>query len=85
MRIVSTLFVVRVGACARSNATGLKTLESAQPLARNRRKLEAAIKARGMKVFTRIDHAAAATEAGLSMPQATVVIFGAPKAARPIS
>ncbi|MBU2534162.1 MAG: DUF302 domain-containing protein, partial [Alphaproteobacteria bacterium] len=45
--------------------------------------LEDAIKAKGMKVFTKIDHAAAASEAGLEMPAATVVIFGNPKGGTP--
>ena len=37
-----------------------------------------------MKVFTLIDHQAAAQEAGLQMQPATVLIFGAPKAGTPL-
>ena len=36
-----------------------------------------------MKVFTHIDHAAAAKEFGLTMPPSTVVIFGNPKSGTP--
>lgn len=47
-------------------------------------RLEQAIQAKGMKVFARIDHQAAAQEAGLQMQPATVLIFGAPKAGTPL-
>jgi len=62
---------------------GLHSVPSTQDAAATLAKLDAAIKAGGMKVFTHIDHAAAAKEAGLTMPPATVVIFGNPKAGTP--
>lgn len=65
------------------SGSGLKTVASKNDVATTISKLEAAIKTRGMKIFTRIDHAEAAKEAGLSMPPATVVIFGAPKGGTP--
>jgi uncharacterized protein (DUF302 family) len=65
------------------SGSGLKTVASKHDAATTISKLDAAIKARGMKVFTHIDHAAAAKEAGLTMPPATVVIFGAPKGGTP--
>lgn len=68
---------------AAQDSNGLNTVASKNSAAQTLEKLEAAIKAKGMKVFTRIDHAAAAKEAGLSMPPATVVIFGAPKGGTP--
>jgi uncharacterized protein (DUF302 family) len=46
-------------------------------------RLEAALKERGLTVFTRLDHAAAAAAVGLKMPPATVVIFGNPRAGTP--
>lgn len=63
--------------------TGLLTVESTNSASETVKKLEAAIAAKGMKVFARIDHAAAATEAGLAMPYSTLVVFGAPKAGTP--
>jgi uncharacterized protein (DUF302 family) len=39
-------------------------------------RLEAAIRAQGMKVFARIDHAAGASEAGLELRPTEVIIFG---------
>lgn len=42
-------------------------------------KLEKAITDKGLSVFARIDHAAAAEKAGLALDPTTVVIFGSPK------
>ena len=41
--------------------------------------LISAIENAGMTVFARIDHAAGATEAGMTMPPAVVLIYGNPK------
>jgi uncharacterized protein (DUF302 family) len=47
-------------------------------------RLEAAVKARGMTVFARIDHAAGAAVAGLSLRPTEVLIFGNAKAGTPL-
>lgn len=47
-------------------------------------RLTAAIEAAGMRIFARIDHAAAAAEVGLSMPPTTVLIYGNPKGGTPL-
>src|SRR5216684_7926474 len=47
-------------------------------------RLEAEVKARGMTVFARIDHAAGATGAGLSLQPTEVLIFGNAKAGTPL-
>jgi uncharacterized protein (DUF302 family) len=62
---------------------GLRTIPATEDAAATLVKLESAIKSGGMKVFTRIDHAAAAKEFGLMMPPSTVVIFGNPKTGTP--
>lgn len=46
--------------------------------------LTRAIEAAGLTVFARIDHAIAAREAGLSMPQALVLIYGNANGGTPI-
>src|SRR5262249_16297470 len=46
--------------------------------------LEAEIKAKGMTVFARIDHAAGAAQAGLSLRPTEVLIFGNAKAGTPL-
>jgi uncharacterized protein (DUF302 family) len=43
-----------------------------------------AIAKAGMTVFTEIDHAKAAKESGLSMPQTRVVIYGNPSGGTPV-
>jgi uncharacterized protein (DUF302 family) len=46
--------------------------------------LLAAIERRGLTVFARIDHAAAAHEAGLGLAEEEVVLFGSPRAGTPL-
>lgn len=65
------------------NNNGLRTIPAAQNADATLAKLDKAIKSHGMKVFTYIDHAAAAKEFGLTMPRSTVVIFGNPKNGTP--
>ena len=47
-------------------------------------RLEDELAGRGIEVFARIDHAANAAAAGLSMPPATVVVFGNARAGTPL-
>jgi|SRR5579863_1273110 len=47
-------------------------------------RLEAQIKARGMTVFTRINHAALAAEAGMTLRPTEVILFGNPRGGTPL-
>lgn len=47
-------------------------------------RLETAIKAKGMKVFARIDHAAGAAAVGLTLRPTEVVIFGNARGGTPL-
>ena len=47
-------------------------------------RLVEAISTKGMTVFARIDHAAAARDVGFAMPPTTVLIYGNPKGGTPI-
>src|ERR1700688_1369757 len=47
-------------------------------------RLEAEVKARGMTVFARVDHAAGAAEVGLQLRPTVVLIFGNAKAGTPL-
>ena len=65
---------------------GLITRPSSFTVNETVERFEAAIRAKaagGWVVFSRIDHAAAAREAGLAMRPRTVIIFGNPKAGTP--
>ena len=63
---------------------GLTTLRSSYRPHDTMNRLEAEVKARGMTVFARIDHAAGAAGAGLSLPPTEVLIFGNAKAGTPL-
>jgi uncharacterized protein (DUF302 family) len=47
-------------------------------------RLTSAVKARGMTVLARIDHAAAAADVGMSLRPTEVVLFGNPAAGTPL-
>src|SRR3989442_12487062 len=63
---------------------GLSTLPSAFGPGETMDRLEAEVKARGMTVFARIDHAAGAAQAGLWLPPTEVLIFGNARAGTPL-
>jgi len=63
---------------------GLTTIRSSHGPKDTMDRIEAAVKARGMNVFARIDHAAGATTAGLSLRPTEVLIFGNAKGGTPL-
>lgn len=65
-------------------APGLITLPSSHGPKDTMDRLEAAVNARGMTVFARIDHAAGAAAAGLSLRPTEILIFGNAKAGTPL-
>jgi len=65
-------------------ADGLITVRSSYRPKETMDRLEAEVKAKGMAVFARIDHAAGATEVGLALRPTEVLIFGNPKGGTPL-
>ena len=63
---------------------GLVTLESRHTAADTVERLVAEIGKRGMTVFTRIDHAAAAKAGGMALRPTEVLLFGNPRAGTPL-
>ena len=63
---------------------GLTTIASNFAPQDTMNRLENAVKARGMTVFARIDHAAGATAAGLALRPTEVLIFGNAKGGTPL-
>ena len=63
---------------------GLTTVKSIHPPQETANRLEAAVKAKGLTVFARIDHAAGASAAGLSLRPTEVLIFGNAKGGTPL-
>ncbi|MBM3606875.1 MAG: DUF302 domain-containing protein [Alphaproteobacteria bacterium] len=82
--LATAIFVASAIAPAMAQDKGLITLPSAYSPAATIEKFETVARASGMKVFARIDHSAAAKEAGMNMPASTVIIFGAPKTGTPM-
>jgi uncharacterized protein (DUF302 family) len=63
---------------------GLTTLPSSHTSRDTMNRLEAAVKANGMTVFARIDHAAGADSVGLPILPTELLIFGNAKAGTPL-
>jgi uncharacterized protein (DUF302 family) len=63
---------------------GLTTIQSKFGPSETMDRLEAQLKAKGLKVFARIDHAAAAADVGLELRPTELLIFGNPKAGTPL-
>jgi uncharacterized protein (DUF302 family) len=63
---------------------GLTTIRSSFGPKETMDRLEAAIRSHGMTVFARIDHAAGAKEAGLTLAPTEVIIFGNARGGTPL-
>jgi uncharacterized protein (DUF302 family) len=63
---------------------GLVTKTSLHDFATTLARLTAALEAKGVTIFARIDHAAGAASVGLTLRPTTVVIFGNPAAGTPL-
>jgi len=65
-------------------ADGLITIRSGHGPKDTMNRFEAEVKAKGMTVFARIDHAAGAAEVGLSLRPTELLIFGNAKGGTPL-
>jgi uncharacterized protein (DUF302 family) len=65
-------------------AQGLTTVASSHGPQDTMNRLEAAVKAKGMTVFARIDHAEGAAGVGLSLRPTEVLVFGNARAGTPL-
>ena len=63
---------------------GLITVASAHAVKDTLDRLEASLKAAGIAIFGRIDHAAGARSVGMELRPTEVLIFGNPKAGTPL-
>ena len=63
---------------------GLTTIPSSYGPKETMNRLEAEVQARGMTIFARIDHAAGAAGAGLSLRPTALLIFGNAKGGTPL-
>jgi uncharacterized protein (DUF302 family) len=65
-------------------AQGLTTIKSSHGPQETMNRLDAAVKAKGMTVFARIDHSAGASAVGLSLNPTEILIFGNAKGGTPL-
>jgi len=80
MRIVLMILCLCLTATPALAASGMLTVQSAFDVPTTADRLEAVLKAKGMTIFNRIDHAAAATGVGVDLRPTVLVIFGNPQA-----
>jgi uncharacterized protein (DUF302 family) len=66
------------------SAQGLTTIRSSFGPQDTMNRLEAAVQAKGMTVFARIDHAAGATAVGMPLRPTELLLFGNAKAGTPL-
>ena len=67
-----------------SHIEGLTTVASSFSPKETMDRLEAEIRAKGMSVFARVDHAAGAAEAGLELRPTELIIFGNARGGTPL-
>ncbi len=67
-----------------SQPEGIVTLASAHSVAETLTRLQAAIQAKGLKLFAHIDHSGEAARVGLTMPPTHVLIYGNPRGGTPV-
>ncbi|MFP4515909.1 MAG: DUF302 domain-containing protein [Desulfovibrionales bacterium] len=81
---LSLLALPVFGAGPGGDVTGLVTLKSNQSMEQTVEALKKAIQDKGLTLFTTIDHAANARNAGLQLPPTKVVVFGNPTLGTPL-
>ena len=85
MRLVSLVMLVLLTLTAPTGATeGLVAKRSPYSVAETMDRLERAVKDRALIMVARVDHAAAAQKAGLTLRPTQLLIFGNPKAGTPL-
>jgi len=67
-----------------SQGSGIIRLQSAHWVDETVTKLQGILQAKGVKLFTIVDHSGEAANAGLQMPNTKLLIFGNPKAGTPL-
>lgn len=84
LRTILVLTVLLAGATGAFAADKLMVKQSPHSVADTLDRLEKVLKGKGITVFTRVDHAAGAKKAGLSLKPTQLLIFGNPKLGTPL-
>lgn len=84
-RMIPLLVALLVSVCTSAYAAdGLIAVKSPYPAVQTMNKMEDAVKARGLRVFARIDHAAGAASIGKTLRPTEVLLFGSPQGGTPL-
>jgi uncharacterized protein (DUF302 family) len=85
MKIVScTLLAISLLAGGAQAADGLIAVKSPHSTKETMNRFEATAQQKGLKVFARVDHAAAAASAGKTLRATEVLVFGSPQSGTPL-
>ena len=84
LRIIFTLLTMLVIALPLSAAEGLLQVDSNYGVSETADRLEHILKAKGMTVFNRINHAKSAMAIGVDLRATELIIFGNPKIGSPL-
>ena len=82
--VLVATFAAPVTADEAAMKAGLIKMESAHDAATTLDRLEKILAGKGITVLARVDHAAAATKAGMELPPTQLLIFGNPKLGTPL-
>jgi uncharacterized protein (DUF302 family) len=77
--------IVAISGANAMDVEGLTTIKSSYGARETMDRLEAEVKARGLTVFARIDHAAGAAQANLALRPTEVLVFGNAKGGTPLT
>ncbi len=80
--VLATVLIAVTQAALADN--GLVSVQSRFDVPTTAERLVAALEAKGIKVFSRIDHAAGAKSVGMELAPTELVIFGTPKVGTPL-
>ncbi len=82
--LIATLLFALAPLAAQAADNGLESRASPYSVAETLDRLESVLRAKGVKVFARIDHGGEAQGAGLALRPTQLLIFGNPKAGTPL-
>ncbi|WP_168011821.1 DUF302 domain-containing protein [Halomonas salinarum] len=82
--VAVTLFSLSGIALAEDRADGIEVMDSSKDIQAVDQGLREALDSKGLTLFTVIDHAANAEQAGLALPPTRTFVFGNPKAGTPM-
>jgi uncharacterized protein (DUF302 family) len=82
--VLAILLVVSLGAGSAIAAEGLVSIKSPHPARETMDRFQELVKAKGLNVFLRVDHAAGAQKVGKNLRPTELLVFGNPQGGTPL-